>query len=77
MRASTDTSAWSSLWKAGGTYTLDPTSSRNMVVLIVTALCDTQRETEVGKVETLRVWKKGPKKGRKETGMDRQQVLEM
>lgn len=48
-----------------------------MLVLIVTALCDTQRETEVGKVEVLRVWKKGPEKGREETGIDGHQVLEI
>jgi hypothetical protein len=48
-----------------------------MLVLIVTVLCDTQRETEVGKVEILRVWKKGAKKGREEIGMDGHQVLEI
>lgn len=48
-----------------------------MLVLIVRALCDTQRETEVDKVEILRVWKKGSKKGREEIGMDGHQVLEI
>lgn len=68
---------WSSLEKTGGTCTLDPTSSRNMLVLIVRDLCDTQRETEVDKVEILKVWKKGPKKGREEIGKDGHQVLEI